>query len=187
MENSYFDNASQLASRLKDLRLAQKWSLDDLAARCNVSRATLSRIEKSDVSPTTQVLGRLCTAYGLTLSRLMVMIEADYKPVVVRAEQPVWIDQKTGFRRRSVSPPNNSLTCEVLECELAAAASITYEAPPSPGLEHHLVMLEGELLITVEGDRHSLKIGDCLRYKLFGPIAFEAHQTFGARYHLVVL
>ena len=37
----------------------------------SVSRASLSRLENAEVSPTASVLGRLCAAYGLTMSRLM--------------------------------------------------------------------------------------------------------------------
>src|SRR5882672_8001349 len=94
-----------IAQRLKDLRAERGWSLDELARRSNVSRATLSRLENAEVSPTTSVLGKLCAAYGLTMSRLMHMVEDDFAPLIRRSMQPVWIDQSIGFRRRSVSPP----------------------------------------------------------------------------------
>lgn len=176
-----------LTLRLRELRLARGWSLEDLAKRCDVSRASLSRIEKGDVSPTTNVLGKLCSAYGLTLSRLMILAEEDYAPIVKRADQAVWIDERTGFRRRSVSPPSNALSCEVLECELSPGTYIEYPKPPSAGLEHHLLLLEGELVVEVDGKNHSIKPGDCLRYKLYGASSFQAHKVVGARYHLVVL
>ena len=41
-----------IAEYLSDLRRAKGWSLYDLAAELAVSRATLSRIEKSDLGPT---------------------------------------------------------------------------------------------------------------------------------------
>ena len=63
-----------IAQRLKALRGERAWSLDELGARSGVSRATLSRLENGETSPTTAVLGRLCSAYGMTLSRLMLMV-----------------------------------------------------------------------------------------------------------------
>src|SRR4051794_33060577 len=99
----------RLAQRLRTLRAERIWSLDELASRSGVSRATLSRLENGDVSPTASVLGKLCAAYGLTMSRLMRMVEDDFIPLVRRADQPVWIDPETGFRRRSVSPPAQAL------------------------------------------------------------------------------
>lgn len=181
-------NADQsLAARLKDLRLKQAWSLDQLAQRCKLSRATLSRIENGEVSPTAHALGRLCATYSITLSRLMLMVETSDTHLLRRADQPVWEDKKTGFVRRSISPPSDSLMCEVLECTLAPGAKITYPQPPKAGLEHHIVLLSGELSLEVEGTAYDLTPGDCLRYRLFGSSTFEAHKSKGAQYHLIIL
>ncbi len=177
----------RLAERLKALRADRGWSLDELAQRSNISRATLSRMEKCEVSPTANVLGRLCAAYDMTLSRLMSMVEAQYAPVVRRLKQPVWIDAETGFERRSVSPPAENLACEVLSCYLPPDVTIDYPVPPKAGLEHHLVMLEGELELSIEGKVYQLEPGDCLRYKLHGSSVFRAHKKLGARYFLVVV
>lgn len=177
----------RIAQRLKALRQERGWSLDELAGLAGVSRATLSRLENADVSPTASVLGKLCAAHGLTMSRLMMMVEDDFVPLVPEREQSVWVDDSAGFRRRSVSPPAQQLAGEVLACELAAGARITYDHSPRPGLEHHLLMLEGELHITVDGQTHALAPGDCLRYQLFGASLFITPPHRGARYLLFIV
>lgn len=177
----------QIADRLKSLRSAQGWSLDELAAQSGVSRATLSRLENAEVSPTAQVLGRLCAAYGLTMSRLMSMVEDRFEPLIKTRSQPAWEDRSAGFVRRSVSPPSSALAGEVLECELRPGARIDYPLPPRRGLEHHLLMLGGGLALTVEGKRHDLVSGDCLRYRLFGESQFETSAGTGARYLLFIV
>lgn len=177
----------RLAGRLKALRQERGWSLDRLALESGVSRATLSRLENREVSPTAAVLGRLCAAYGMTMSRLMLMVEEDFVPLLRRAAQPVWTDTSIGFRRREVSPPAQGLSGEVLECELPAGAPIAYERSPRPGLEHHLVLVEGALSITVEGRDFELGPGDCLRYRLDGPSTFSTPAASGARYFLFIL
>lgn len=187
MEENPFEDASldrRIAQRLKELRGERDWSLDELAGRTGVSRATLSRLENAEVSPTASVLGKLCQAYGLTLSRLMLLVEDDFPALVPRSAQPVWIDPATGFRRRIVSPPAQALAGEALECTLEPGTRIEYDGPPRPGLEHHLVMLEGRLSITVDGHTHALGAGDCLRYQLFGASAFDTPPDEGARYIL---
>ena len=181
------DLTDRIARRLRELRGQRDWSLDQLAARSGVSRATLSRLEKARVSPTTEVLGRLCTAYGLTLSRLLAMVEEDYPARVTRGEQPEWRDDEGGFTRRQVSPPSRALRAEVIECSLDAGARIHYAAPSVPGLEHHLVLLQGGLEVTVAGQTHGLEAGDCLRYQLFGATSFLAHARHGARYLLTLV
>ncbi|WGS53207.1 XRE family transcriptional regulator [Paraburkholderia sp. D15] len=184
-DDSAFDR--RIAERLRALRAERNWSLDDLAALSGVSRATLSRLENAAVSPTASVLGKLCVAYGLPMSRLMQMVEEDFVPLVPRSAQSLWTDVEAGFRRRSVSPPAQALSGEALECELEPGALITYDASPRPGLEHHLILLEGQLRITVDGQRHALQPGDCLRYRLFGPSAFVTPADSGARYFLFIV
>lgn len=177
----------RIAERIRALRNERGWSLDELARRSGVSRATLSRLENAEVSPTASVLGKLCAAYGLTMSRLMLMVEDTFPPLVRRDAQPLWSDPEVGFRRRSVSPPAQSLAGEALDCELGPGVRIAYEDPPRPGLEHHLVLLSGRLAVTVDGRTHALGPGDCLRYQLRGPSTFSTPDDSGARYLLFMV
>src|SRR6476469_3682526 len=112
MEETEIINSSidrRIAQRLKDLRTDRGWSLDELAGRSGVSRATLSRLENSAISPTTGMLSKLCAAYGLTMSRLMHMAEDGFAPLIRRHAQALWSDAAIGFKRRAVSPPAQTL------------------------------------------------------------------------------
>ena len=188
---------SNLAARLRVLRQEQGWSLEALAERCGVSRSTLSRIETAEVSPTAAVLGRLGAAYGLTMSRLMALVEPDFAPLVRREEQALWRDPASGYLRRQVSPPAATLGAEVIECEIPAGTRIDYDDAPRPGLEHHLYVTEGALELTLGAPgssagaeteiRYRLREGDCLRYKLTGSGRFETPPETAAHYILVLL
>jgi transcriptional regulator with XRE-family HTH domain len=180
------DTDTRLAQRLHQLRMERSWSLEDLATKSGVSRATLSRIENNEVSPTASVLGRLCAAFELTMSRLLADVESDLPALVPRKAQPVWIDSETGFRRRSISPPSPDFECELLQCELPAGAQIDYPLPPRQGLEHHLYLESGALELRVDGSTHRLAEGDCLRYRLHGASAFRVLNRRPARYFLVI-
>ena len=176
-----------IAQRLKTLRAERGWSLDELASLSHVSRATLSRLENAEVSPTANVLGKLAAAYGLTISRLLQMVEEQFAPVIRADAQMVWSDPSIGFKRRSVSLPAQRLAGEVLQCELQAGARIDYEHPPRAGLEHHLVVVKGRLSVTVGGQTHDLGPGDCLRYQLSGASAFATPLESGASYFLFLV
>lgn len=177
----------RIATRLRQLRAERDWSLDELARRSGISRATLSRLENGDVSPTTSVLGKLCGAYGMTMSRLMRLVEDVFVALVPRADQALWTDPTIGFRRRSVSPPAQTLAGEALECEIDAGQQIGYDVSPRPGLEHHLLLLDGALSVTVDHHTHTLAPGDCLRYQLSGPSIFATPAHAGARYLLFIV
>lgn len=176
----------KLADRLKALRMERGLSLEALAEDSGVSRATLSRLENAEVSPTAQVLGRLCAAYGLTMSRLMLMVEGEGAAVLRAKDQPVWHDRKSGFTRRAVLPPAQGFAGEVVQGELQPGATITYDREPRSGIEHYFVMLAGAMTFSSGGQSFDLRAGDSLRVKLFGATAFAASAD-GAKYLIFVV
>ncbi|RWR02120.1 DNA-binding protein [[Pantoea] beijingensis] len=179
------ETEQRLALRLSELRVAQGWSLETLSTIAGISRASLSRIERAETSPTASLLNKLCAAYGLTMSRLLSEVEDDAPHHLPPAQQPVWIDINTGFERRGLSPPAAAFRAEIVEGRLRAGARIEYDVPSVAGLEQHIWLLEGELEITMN-DRHwRLAVGDCLRFHLYGQSCFYAPNA-AARYVLVV-
>lgn len=177
----------RIAQRLARLRADHGWSLDALAERTGISRATLSRLERCELSPTAAMLGSLCAVYGWTLSRLMADAEARPPGLVPAADQPEWTDPESGYRRRAVSPPAAGLRGELVEVHMPAGASVSYDASPLAGLEHHLWLLEGSLTLEVEGASYRLRAGDCLRYLLYGPTRFQGTGKRGARYLIAIV
>jgi len=162
-----------LAEHLRMLRTDRGLTLQALAISSGVSRATLSRIENCEVSPTAETLGRLASAFALPLSQILAPLEPDFPPLVRYADQRVWDDREHGFTRRSLSPPSRQLKLEMIECVIEPHQRITYDRPAFPGHEHHLVLLSGALLLTVDGVRRELGPCDCLRYRLRGASSFE--------------
>lgn len=172
-ESALLGQRDKLAERTRALRLEWGWSLEELAKKSDVSRATLSRIENAEVSPTTEVLGKICAAYEMTLSRLLAPLESRFEPLIPHGAQAVWRDDAVGFVRRVVSPPSADLRSEVIRCDLGPNSQIAYDTAPVPGQEHHLIMLDGRLDVTVENRGFALGAGDCLRYQLHGASCFK--------------
>lgn len=57
-------------SRLRELRLAKNWSLDELCRRSGVSRSNLWAIEVQGRSPTVEIARKIANALGVTLDEL---------------------------------------------------------------------------------------------------------------------
>ncbi|MFE2263748.1 helix-turn-helix domain-containing protein [Streptomyces griseosporeus] len=178
---------ARLGARLAELRAQHGWSLGELADRSGVSRSTLSRAERAEISPTAAVLNRLCHVYGRTMSQLLSEVEAEPAPVVRAADQAVWHDRASGFVRRSVSPPHAGLRGELVEGRLAVGADLAYDRPPVAGLEQHIWVLEGALEVTADQVAHRLESGDCLRMRVWGPTRFRCAGETEARYLLAVV
>lgn len=184
---SYVTMDSRIATRLRQLRYAANLSLEQLETASGVSRSTLSRLEKAQTSATAETLGRLCAVFGLPVSRLLQEVEDTPSPHIAHDAQPVWHDPATGMVRRVISPPADGLTGEIIGCTLPPGTVIAYPAPPRPGLEHHLVLQEGALHVTLGDEDHRLAPGDCLRYRLRGSSRFETRPDQGATYLLFML
>jgi len=177
----------RLAGEISALRHAAGWSLDRLAAECGVSRATLSRLEKGETSPSLDILGQLCGAYGLSLSQLMLRAEDRFAAHVRGADAPEIVDPDTGRARRAVSPAAPGLRAEIVECHLPPDTDLVPDSPPKPAGETHLVVLDGALTVTLGGEAFDLTGGDCLRYGPSGPLRLSTGPKRGARYLLVQL
>lgn len=182
------DTEAILANRLRVERETRGWTLADLAARSGVSRAMLSKIERREASPTAALLGRLSTAFGLTLSQIFANAEDRPTGQVARADQqPVWRDPETGFLRRSLSPPG-PVPLELVWGELPPGAEIAYPAASLAFIaDQQLVVISGELTIVLGDTVHALGAGDCLRFGPPGDVAFRNPGAARCRYVIAVL
>lgn len=183
MGNSF---ESRLLRRLAALREERALSLEELAAQSGISRATLSRLERAETSPTAEMLGKLCAVYGMPMSRLIAAAEQVPVQLMRRQEQAEWHDPATGFVRRMVSPPARGFKAELVEGRLPPGAAIDYAQPPVRGLEQHLWLLSGVLDYTIDGSAHRLQPGDCLRFHLYGATRFSCPGPDPAHYLIAI-
>lgn len=186
MENSNgFE--TDIAERMKALRLAQSLTLDDLAIRAGVSRAMISRIERGEASPTAQLLARLCSALGTTLSRFFADGETAGDPLARRNGQRIWRDPETGYLRRSVSPDGTGSPVDIVEVEFPPGARVVFEQQQfDAGLTQHLWLFEGRLTMTAGEQTHVLEAGDCLFMRLAEAHIFHNPHGAPARYAIIL-
>ena len=169
------DPTEPLAARIAIEREARGWSQADLAARSDVSKAMISKIERGEASPTATLLGRLSGAFGLTLSTLLARAEHGGGRLVRAAEQPRWQDPASGYIRRQVSPQSD-LPLELIRVELPVGASVTFPASSYTFIRQLMWILKGGLTF-IEGESvHEMDVGDCL---LLGPPTECTFKTRG--------
>ena len=60
----------RLGERLKQIRLANQWTLEDVSQRTGIARSTLSKIENDQVSPTFSVVQKLISGLNIDLPQL---------------------------------------------------------------------------------------------------------------------
>jgi len=174
-----------LADRIKLEREARGWSLADLAARSGVSKAMISKVERSEASPTAALLGHLSGAFGLTLSTLLARAEGATSRLARAKAQAVWTDPATGFRRTAVSPDGPG-AIELVRCELPPGASIAYPASAFAFTHQQIWMLKGTLHFIEGAEIHELRDGDCLQLGSPANCRFENRQRKTCEYLVAV-
>ena len=185
MDTIVDDLSHRLALRLRLERDSRGWSLADLAERSGVSRATISKIERAEVSPTAVVLVRLASAFDLTLAGLMLRAEGQGDRLSRASTQPVWRDPDTGYLRTQVfNRPDHPL--EIIKVELPARQRVTLPASSYAHIRQAVWVQAGALVIIEGGERYALGTGDCLGFGPPAEVTF-ANETAATCTYIVAL
>ena len=158
MSNISDSLTDSIASRVRIERESRNWSLASLAEESGVSKAMISKIERGESSPTTNMLGRLCGAFGLTLSTFLTRAEGKGGNLIRAEQQATWTDAETGMVRRLVSP-NAGGPIEIVSIELPAGTEITFPASIYAVFQQTIWVLSGQLSVTEDTAENLLKIG----------------------------
>jgi transcriptional regulator with XRE-family HTH domain len=179
------DSGARLARRLRLERETRGWSLADLAERSGVAKATISKIEREEASPTAVVLVRLAGSFDLTLAGLLLRAEGEGERLSRAAEQPVWRDPATGYLRKQVfCRPDHPL--EITRVELPAGQRVTLPASSYAHIRQAVWVQAGTLVIVEGGERRELRPGDCLGFGAPCEVTF-ANETAARCAYVVVL
>ena len=81
-DDAFLAAKQRLGARIHGLRRERGWTLDKAAAETGVSRASLSKIEKGQMSPTFDAMTKLARGFGLDVTGL---IPAEARPDVPTA------------------------------------------------------------------------------------------------------
>jgi len=181
----------RIANRVRKLRAAQGLSLDALAAKSGVSRSMISLVERGESSPTAVVLEKLAAGLGVMLASLFdapdAAAQAPGGPVARRADQPQWRDPASGYLRRNVSPPGVPQPMQIVEVRFPPGGRVAFETGGRDLRVHEQVwVLEGAIDVTVGGERHRLREGDCLAMQLDRPTMFHNPTRKPTRYAVVI-
>jgi len=165
------DPTPLIARRLRDERARRGWTLDDLAQRAGVSKAMLSKLERSEASPTAALLA------------------ADHEPgarLVRRHDQPTWRDPATGYLRRQVSPLSD-LPVHLIEVEFPPGAEVAYPAAAFAFIRQAIWVISGTLEFVEGALLHRLRAGDCLELGPAADCAFRNPGRAPCRYLVAVI
>jgi transcriptional regulator with XRE-family HTH domain len=181
------DIHARIARRVHALRAELGITLDELAARSEVSRSMISLVERGEASPTAIVLEKIATGLRVPLASLFDDAAAAPSPLSRKEDRTSWRDPQSGYVRRNLSPPNFPSPIQVAEIVLPAGARVAYETGARDITIHQQIwVLDGRVEVAHGRDRWHLEADDCLAMELTEPTAFRNRTRKPARYVVIV-
>jgi transcriptional regulator with XRE-family HTH domain len=172
---------ASIARQIRLEREARNWSLAELAEQSGVAKASISKIERGEMSPSAVILLRLATAFDLTLAGLLLKAEGE-KPRLSRvADQPVWRDPATGYLRKQIFSRSDH-PLEMVQVELPPGKQVTMPASSYSRIRQILWVQLGTLTLTESGERHVLEAGDCLGFGPPSEVTFANESKMSCQY-----
>ena len=166
----------EVGRRLRELRRARKLSLETVVARTDLSIGFVSQIERGLSSPSLRVLATLADVLGVGIAALFGAKPSDdaasggvVTREVQRAELKLW---RTGISKQLLSPAGAENRLNLFLVHMEPGGSTGDELYTHDGEEAGLV-LEGEMILTVDAETWSLKTGDSFRFASRRPHRFS--------------
>jgi transcriptional regulator with XRE-family HTH domain len=174
-------------NRIHALREAMGLSLRDLAVRSGVSAPMLSQVERQETSPTIALAAKIAAGLDLTLSQLLRLDEGEHVTISRAGKRRHY--ERGGHRFEELTPPLPGQRADVsLHTLKPGAATGGSDDPPmhEPGSRETAVVLEGTLVLVVDGSRHELRGGDSVTFDADLPHHFENEGEEPTRFLAVI-
>ena len=179
-------SSGRLGGRARELRRGRGLTLEELAERCGVSRAMISKLERGEKNPTLVVAAKLAEGLGVTLSQLAGMEERREVVVVPRETRMVMRDPETGFERQLLSPNFVGRGVEFIRNEIPEGSTSGEFPPHRRGVEEHILVERGELRAILGGEEYVLGEGDALYFEADVRHRFDNAGKGECSYYLVI-
>lgn len=176
--------AYHLGARLRELRLAKKIALTDLARHTGLSASMLSQLETGKLLPTLPTLARIAMVFDVGIEHFFER-GRDRTFAIVRR------DERMRFPESPEQPaPSYFFEClafaaqdkmfDVYLAEFPARQVAEVTAHRHPGAEF-IFVIENSLIVRYEGEDHALKAGDSVYFDADEPHSYRSAGPKSAR------
>ncbi|OLT21600.1 hypothetical protein BJF78_08320 [Pseudonocardia sp. CNS-139] len=175
-----------IGPKVREARQQLGLSLQQLAARAEVSAAAIHKVERGDMVPTVTTLLKLAAALGRPIGhfvddggpppRVATLVRAGERP----GPPPEWAPAADGVTAGAVAHPAGPLRAAGVLAVVEPGGGSGDTRPLRPG-EEVLLVLDGSLDVEVAGERYRVHAGDALHYPTDRPHEWHNTGPFPAR------
>ncbi|WP_028936166.1 helix-turn-helix domain-containing protein [Pseudonocardia spinosispora] len=167
-----------IGPKVHEVRQEQGLSLQQLAARANVSAAAIHKVERGDMVPTITTLLKIVGALGRPISHFVddadrpapvaVHVRAAGRPPAPRD----WAPEARGVTSVSLSLPEERLRSDAVQAVIEPGGSSGGLVAAREG-KQLLLVLGGTLTVEVAGKQHVVQPGDTLTHPTDCPYSWH--------------
>jgi transcriptional regulator with XRE-family HTH domain len=158
------DLRSALAANLARARAERGWTLRELASRADVSKALLSKIERSEGNPAMETLFRIASALGCSMSELLA-VEVSQLAVVRADEGRVIESEERELVSRLIFAMGPCRRAEIYEFAMIPNVRSEWKGRSDYGVTEFAVVLQGQVRVGVAGNARELGPGDAISFR----------------------
>jgi transcriptional regulator with XRE-family HTH domain len=170
------DFVRAVATNIRSLRRDAGLTLAELAAASDLGKSTLAQLESGRANPSVETLWAIAAALKVPFSRLVEeqraplrVVRAQDVPAMRSAEAPGWAGRLlSGSQRRG--------RFELYSLDLDEG-SVRHADAHHAGVEEHLVVVEGRLVVGPQDSPVELGAGDLVMFSADVPHVYEALES----------
>ncbi len=172
-----------LAHTLKWLRTERQWSLSQAAQHTGVSKAMLGQIERGESSPTVATLWKIATGFNVAFSVFLALPETPAPALPQRNSTCAMFSQdQADMCVTPLFPYDARLGFDLFVIDFAPGA-LSESSPHEAGVIEHVIVLEGELELVVNGHGYHLNASEALRFQADVPHGYHNRTSQRVRIH----
>ncbi|MHB1876174.1 MAG: helix-turn-helix domain-containing protein [Streptosporangiaceae bacterium] len=165
--------------RLRQVRLARRLTLRDVARAAGISESFLSQLERGRANASVATLRRVAAALGLGIGDLFAAESPDQPRILRAASRPVLMFGSLGRKIHLHSAPDRAF--DIFICEFEPGGSTGDEPYAHGDSEEIAVVLAGSVRIQIGPETCALATDDSVIYRSSTPHRIEADDPAGAR------
>lgn len=152
------------AKNIASMRTKLSMSQEELAAKADISRSMLSKIERGEVNPTILVASKIARGLNTLVSLLLDESSPEQIQLKRKTERIIHFDPVSNIQRQLIMH-NPVLGFELQHLVLPSESATGLMPPHKPGSMEYIIIEQGRLQVRLEKDRvYLLDPGDCLSF-----------------------
>ena len=157
-----------IGQKIRELRISQKMSLQELGEKINLTPSSISQIERGLSTPSLGALRRVAQGLGVPVFYFLLEDEIGESEIIVRSDQRKTLTNPKSNVSYKLLSPNLNKKMEIISLNLKPGKESSIDYFTHKG-EEACIVLSGCISVVLGEAKYELKTGDSLQFNAVVP------------------